>query len=343
MRAALVELLEDNRFLLIDAPMADDDPHLAEPLRLTSQDALRLGRALEAFEIPRTKGKKPEPNKRWVKAVGQLKELFQGEPALISILKGHSLMREAADPEGSYYNVPVPASLREILGPVLEQARDDLRRLHEARLPALAALARRYHEFRRMAAYAGAAYRFPEIEAAARLPPSHLAPEDLYFRLDGQVRHLLLDEFQDTSLSQFLFLWPMIEEVRANERLFFAVGDVKQSIYGWRGADRHLLNRLPGWLDPSLTPESLSENRRSSPVVLKAIDRIFERLDQFACLDPATYKNEDDREKAEIRKSAATSFISGYKPHVAAGDNLHLAGRVAAADHPAGRCRARRR
>jgi hypothetical protein len=127
-------------------------------------------------------------------------------------------MRLVNEPEGTYYRVAVPASLRDILRPLVHEAREDLCRLYEARLPALAALARRYHEFRSMVAYAGAAYRFPEVEAAARTLPPHLSPEDLYFRLDGQVQHLLLDEFQDTSLSQFRFLWPIIEEVRATGR-----------------------------------------------------------------------------------------------------------------------------
>jgi ATP-dependent helicase/nuclease subunit A len=332
-RAALVDLLEDNRFLLLDASGPADNPDLAQPRRLDPQDALQVTQALEAFAIPLTKGKKPEANKSWVKAIDQIKALLQGEPSLVSILTGHSMLRLMDEPEATYSKVPLPASLREILGPLVRQACADLRRLHEARLPALTALARSYHEFRRLVAYAGAAYRFPEVEAAARTLPPHLSPDDLYFRLDGQVQHLLLDEFQDTSLSQFRFLWPLIEEVRANGRLFFAVGDVKQSIYGWRGADRHLLNQLPDWLDPqhqdkNLTRETLDDNRRSSPAVLKAIDRLFERLDQFACLDPATYKDKGDQDRARVRRSAAASFISGYRPHIPAGDNRHLAGRV---------------
>ena len=165
---------------------------------------------------------------------------------------------------------------------------DDLRRLHQGRLPALAALARRYHDVRRFVAFAAAAYRFPEIEAAARLLPPHLDTNDLYFRLDGQVSHLLLDEFQDTSLGQFRFLWPMIEEIVDNGRLFFAVGDVKQSIYGWRGADRRLLTPTARLLPPAARPESLDTNYRSSPAVLRAVDHVFEHMPEMECLDPAT-------------------------------------------------------
>lgn len=330
-RAALVDLLEENRFLLIDAPVAADNPDLAEPLKLTHEEVGRFRRALETFDgIPRTQAGKPNAN--WVKDIERTKSFFSGEARLINFLE-NKLLRSCGQEGATHRGIEIPVGLRELFGPLVGRAREDLRRLHEARLPALAALAQRYHGFRRMAAYAGAAYRFPEIEAAVRTLPEHLSADDLYFRLDGQIQHLLLDEFQDTSLNQFRFLWPIIQEVRSNGRLFFAVGDVKQSIYGWRGADRHLLNRLPDWLDPEgrdkdLARESLNRNYRSSPAVLNAIDRIFEHLDQSPCLDEAVYKDERDKDRAGMRRKAAASFISGYQPHVAAGDNRHLAGRV---------------
>jgi ATP-dependent exoDNAse (exonuclease V) beta subunit len=331
LQTALVELLENNRFLLLNIPVAPDDSELMEPERLSSKETGELTKALTDFAPPQTKAGKPNAN--WVKAIAQLKGLLQGEPAPISILKGSTLVRVAGQEGGSYYKIEVPSSLREVLGPLGERAVADMRRLYEARLPALSFLAHRYHLLRQEVAYANGAYTFQEIEAAVWTLPPHVSREDLYFRLDGQIQHLLLDEFQDTSLGQFRFLWPIIAEVRANGRLFFAVGDVKQSIYGWRQADRRLLDRLPEWLDPKkqdshLVCEQLSDNRRSSPAVLKAIDRIFENLDQVACLDPESYSESAKKDRAEALQSAAASFMTGYRPHVAAGDNRLLAGRV---------------
>ena len=331
-RSALKDLLEDNRFVMIDADIAEDDPQLAEPQILTQEEAQSLVQLLDGFEVPLTKGKPPKPHSSWVKAVEKLKSLLIGDPTCISLLRGHTLMRSVHVDGASYYKVPIPPQLREILGPLNQRARDDLRRLHEARLPALAALGRRYHELRSVVAHARGAYRFPEVEAAARILPSHLSPEDLYFRLDGQIQHLLLDEFQDTSLNQFRFLWPIIADVRANGRLFFAVGDVKQSIYGWRGADRRLLHRLPEWLDPAqsdphLVREHLAHNRRSSPAVLRAIEQIFQNLDRAECLNPDGY-SDDKKSRAKARQNAAKNFVADFGNPAPVGDNQYLAGRV---------------
>ena len=329
-RAALADLLEHNRFHLTEVPLTANNAELAEPLRLLLDEADQLTQALATFDHPRTAAGKPHAS--WVKAIESIKSLLAGEPTLISILKGHTLLRLVNQDGATYYKVKVPASLREILGPLIERARADLRRLHDARLPALAQMAARYHLLRSEVAYALAAYTFPEIEAAAWTLPSHLNRDDLYFRLDGQIQHLLLDEFQDTSRSQFRFLWPIIKEVRANGRLFFAVGDVKQSIYGWRGADRRLLTHLQDWLDPlhrdpDLKRERLPDNRRSSPAVLRAIDRIFKNLDTTQCLNPEGYSDKT-KARAQARQKAAATFISGYETPVAAGDNQYLAGRV---------------
>ena len=72
--------------------------------------------------------------------------------------------------------------------------------------------------------------------------PRHSA-HDIWFRLDGRISHLLLDEFQDTSLMQWKVLRPLAEEIvsdSSGERTFFCVGDVKQSIYGLAGwSSRH--------------------------------------------------------------------------------------------------------
>ena len=69
------------------------------------------------------------------------------------------------------------------------------------------------------------------------------------FRLDGSIRHLLLDEFQDTSPVQWRVIRPLAESVtRKTGGSFFCVGDVKQAIYGWRGGMVEILNTLQGSL-----------------------------------------------------------------------------------------------
>ncbi|QDU32441.1 ATP-dependent helicase/nuclease subunit A [Poriferisphaera corsica] len=109
--------------------------------------------------------------------------------------------------------------------------------------------------------------------------------EEIYFRLDGQVKHVLLDEFQDTSRAQWSVLEPMAEEVSAHvdgwwERSLFCVGDTKQAIYGWRGGCAGLFDEvesLPG-IDEGKSLLRLDESRRSSQVVLDAVNRVYEGI-----------------------------------------------------------------
>ncbi len=62
--------------------------------------------------------------------------------------------------------------------------------------------------------------------------------QNLQFRLDSKFDHWSLDEFQDTSNDQWKCLRPLVQEAVSGEgRSVLAVGDLKQSIYGWRGGD----------------------------------------------------------------------------------------------------------
>jgi len=101
------------------------------------------------------------------------------------------------------------------------------------------------------------------------------------FRMDGKVDHLLLDEFQDTSRVQYEVLEPVLEEIAATRggdgeagRSVFAVGDVKQSLYGWRGAVPELLEGLSARLNLG-EPETRAKSWRSSQGVLDAVNRVF--------------------------------------------------------------------
>lgn len=109
--------------------------------------------------------------------------------------------------------------------------------------------------------------------------------EELYYRLDTRYDHILLDEFQDTSLAQWEILRPMAEEIcahgpaEATGRSFFCVGDEKQAIYGWRGGSPGIFERMMKDLHlDDKNPETLAESRRSSPIILAAVNRVFTTL-----------------------------------------------------------------
>jgi ATP-dependent exoDNAse (exonuclease V) beta subunit len=66
----------------------------------------------------------------------------------------------------------------------------------------------------------------------------------LYERLGERYNHLLIDEFQDTSVLQWNNLLPLVENSVGNDNLNLAVGDAKQAIYRWRGGEMEQILRL---------------------------------------------------------------------------------------------------
>ncbi len=65
-------------------------------------------------------------------------------------------------------------------------------------------------------------------------------------RLDWRLKHLLVDEFQDTSENQMQLLCRLMSGWQAGSgRTLMVVGDPKQSIYGWRQAKPAPVHRLP--------------------------------------------------------------------------------------------------
>lgn len=67
---------------------------------------------------------------------------------------------------------------------------------------------------------------------------------EIYFNLGEKIHHFLIDEFQDTSPIQWRNLEPLIAESLAGHGSLFVVGDMKQSIYSFRGADWRIMKRI---------------------------------------------------------------------------------------------------
>jgi ATP-dependent exoDNAse (exonuclease V) beta subunit len=107
------------------------------------------------------------------------------------------------------------------------------------------------------------------------------APEDLALALGHQIRHILVDEFQDTSHTQF----ELIEKLTAgwepgDGRTLFLVGDPMQSIYRFRQADVSLFlkARLEGIGAIQLEPLTLGVNFRSRPGIVEWVNQTFETI-----------------------------------------------------------------
>jgi exodeoxyribonuclease V beta subunit len=92
------------------------------------------------------------------------------------------------------------------------------------------------------------------------------------------MKHLLLDEFQDTSRVQFDILQPLIEEIVSGVGVnaggsFFFVGDVKQSIYRFRGGVSELFHTVANHFNVEIQP--LKTNYRSRSAVVDFVNRSF--------------------------------------------------------------------
>ncbi len=111
-------------------------------------------------------------------------------------------------------------------------------------------------------------------------------------RLDTQIRHILVDEFQDTSNLQFRLLQALTVEWQPHDgRNLFLVGDPKQSIYGFRHANVGLFlqARAQGIGALQLTPLLLRRNFRSDRSIIQFINRVGQAIFP-AELDPVLGK-----------------------------------------------------
>ncbi len=103
------------------------------------------------------------------------------------------------------------------------------------------------------------------------------------FNLDQKIDHILVDEAQDNSISQWKIITNLCDEFFAGndeKRTLFVVGDVKQSIYRFQGANPHLFNYMQQYFHTKTGGRDwiscqLEKSFRSTPEVLMLVDRIF--------------------------------------------------------------------
>lgn len=120
------------------------------------------------------------------------------------------------------------------------------------------------------------------------LTVSEMAPWVLY-KLDGGIDHILVDEAQDTSPEQWDVIARLADEflsgsgARGIVRTIFAVGDEKQSIFSFQGADPIRFDEMKRYFETRVKAAEqnwdyvpLTRSFRSVPEVLAAVDKVFE-------------------------------------------------------------------
>jgi ATP-dependent helicase/nuclease subunit A len=153
----------------------------------------------------------------------------------------------------------------------------------------------------------------PAVAAAARdALGDEEAPTELALALDYRIRHLLVDEYQDTSPSQARLLELLVAGWQPGDgRSLFCVGDPMQSIYAFREADVTLFLQAQrqGIGGVALAVERLGRNFRSSEPIVQWVNATF------AARLPAT----DDFERGAVRYSPAAAVREGE-----AGDGVRV-------------------
>ncbi|HEY5616038.1 MAG TPA: UvrD-helicase domain-containing protein, partial [Bacteroidota bacterium] len=125
---------------------------------------------------------------------------------------------------------------------------------------------------RREAVFLGEANR-----SLAHMLNAEIVPE-IYFSLGEQIHHFLVDEFQDTSPIQWAVLRPLVEHSLGGRGSLFVVGDTKQSIYTFRGADWRIMGKMMERDEfPSVKTRllPLTTNYRSAEALVEFTKEVF--------------------------------------------------------------------
>lgn len=127
------------------------------------------------------------------------------------------------------------------------------------------------------------------------------------YKLDQRIDHVLVDEAQDTSPAQWRVITCLVDEFFAGAgardgRTLFVVGDEKQSIYSFQGADLATFNAVRAQLDTRaaaarrpLEQVQLQRSFRSGSAVLAAVDEVFAPEDVHAGVSAGAPEHASER------------------------------------------------
>ncbi len=153
---------------------------------------------------------------------------------------------------------------------------------------------------------------FTEVtRAAIRALGTAEQPTDLLYSLDYRIEHLLVDEFQDTSLAQYDLINALTAQWSDDDgHTLFLVGDPMQSIYRFREAEVALF--LRSWQQQRLgsvrlTPLRLTTNFRSTPEILEWVGQKF---------SPIMPEDDELHGAVQFRPAAASRAKSKSGPQV---------------------------
>ncbi|MBX3423287.1 MAG: UvrD-helicase domain-containing protein [Pirellulaceae bacterium] len=215
-------------------------------------------------------------------------------------LIGHTLFKAIREAVPKYFNKELPADLSVALEVILDRAAAEALPIYRRQTLATYSVLQAYDQSYQQLVQRTRSITFADVthflsrwlRDGAPLQAGELGMKRLEFRLDCSVQHLLLDEFQDTSLEQWDVLRPLAKPLGAGagpelagpdqspgDRSFFCVGDSKQAIYSWRGGVAEIFDNVVQTVS-GLESRDLQTSYRSSPQVMQAVNEVFQHLDR---------------------------------------------------------------
>lgn len=182
------------------------------------------------------------------------------------------------------------------------------------------AMIARYEEMKR----ARGALDYDDLVGKTAVLLENQAAAWVHYKLDGGIDHILIDEAQDTSPEQWDVIRALTKEFFAGKgasdrrRTIFAVGDEKQSIFGFQGADPKSFDEMRSVFQRSVLeagldfqPGKLALSFRSADGIVKAVDRVFGEPAAFQGL---SQPGNETRTVHEAIRSDAPALVEIWDP-----------------------------
>lgn len=264
---------------------------------------------LAVVDIPNHKNIKEQFEKNLAAAKSHDWTEFISRGIAAQILKGST----------TYYRKELADDLVGVYQELISHARavliNELKHQTEATYEILSRFDKHYHDLKQR----NRGIRFDDVTQHLRNLNSSANPDEQSFRLDTEISHLLLDEFQDTSLRQWQIIRPLAERITAIRKTlfdsawssFFCVGDVKQAIYSWRGGRSEIFDALEKHLT-GIHEDSLTRSYRSAPPIIDTVNKVFRGLhkhDRLEAVEEVVHQWSDNFPLHETALEESPGFV----------------------------------
>lgn len=220
-------------------------------------------------------------------------KISEQNPGVSVFIPGKRVLDAAAGDEQVWHNKNAPEGLdklQEVLGPVLDEIltcyNNSYREYATAvaikeQIPQMGLLADIITTMRQIQEESGTLDIGDSTYLLSRLVSDGNVPF-VYEKIGTRYDSFLLDEFQDTSVLQWINMYPLVLNGLSQGHDSLIVGDVKQAIYRWRNSDWRILGETvqgdPLLAEQGIEVKSLQTNYRSSPRIVQFVNRLIEEV-----------------------------------------------------------------